>query len=51
MYFPLEKLSAAVPDAAAFVTPSAHKYIFLILLADKINIDNYGAKVPRRDPN
>jgi hypothetical protein len=26
-YFPLEKLSAAVPDAAAFTAPSSHKYI------------------------
>ena len=27
LYFPLEKLSAVVPDAAAFAIPNAHKYV------------------------
>ena len=27
LYFPLEKLSAAVPDASAFTEPNSHKYV------------------------
>lgn len=51
MYFPLEKLSAAVPDAAAFTEPKAHKYCPLIVRNNNrststITVPKYPADIP-----
>jgi aromatic amino acid aminotransferase I / 2-aminoadipate transaminase len=50
-YFPLEKLSAAVPDSAAFTSPNAHSYSPLRIYPNPsststITVPKYPADIP-----